>query len=204
MPKRILLAYESNAGSTEEVARAVADALSGDGVEVDVRRLADVDDLSGYDAAVVGAPMIVGWHRRAVKFLRRHREALRQLPVAYFMTALTLTDSDRQDLEGAEGIEIYMDPTLLKKPKDPARLSFRERHSSLASYVAPVLKNTPGLRPVGIALFAGKLDYRKLKFFQMAFVMLLFAEKPRDYRNWERIQGWAKQLGPKLLGSTLR
>jgi hypothetical protein len=33
----------------------------------------------------------------------------------------------------------------------------------------------------------------------MAFVMLLFAEKPRDYRNWEQIRGWAAEIRSSLL-----
>ena len=141
--------------------------------------------------------MIVGWHRRAVKFIRQHREALSRIPVAFFMTALNLTDKGSDDQ--IEGIEIYKDPTLLKKPKKPEHLSFKERHNSLAAYLRPVLKKAREVRPVAIGLFAGKLDYRKLKFLQMAFVMLLFAEKPRDYRNWEYIRDWAAAIRTRLL-----
>lgn len=49
-------------------------------------------------------------------------------------------------------------------------------------------------------LTAGKLDYRKLKFLQMLLVMLLFADKPGDFRNWEAIRSWASELYPLLLG----
>ncbi|UCF97607.1 MAG: hypothetical protein JSV89_20910 [Spirochaetaceae bacterium] len=202
MPKQILVAFETNAGSTQEVAGAIADTFSSGGTKVDVRRLSDISDVGGYDAAVIGAPMIIGWHRRAVKFIRRHQEHLKRIPVAYFMTALSLTDSGLHTVEGNEGIsgiDIYRDPSLLKQPRNPDFLSFRERRSSLRAYLAPVLKKAPLVKPVSIGLFAGKLDYRKLKFPQMVFVMLLFAEKPRDYRDWDHIRGWATKLGPKLL-----
>jgi menaquinone-dependent protoporphyrinogen IX oxidase len=195
---RVLVAYESNAGSTEEVARTIAETIASENTEVDVKRLTELGGRGEYDAAVIGAPMIVGWHRRAVRFIRRHQEPLSRIPVAYFMTALGLTDGGGRQVEGFEGIEISRDPTLLKEPKNPERLSFKERHNSLESYLGPVLKKAPKVKPVAVGVFAGKLDYRKLKFLQMAFVMLLFAEKPRDYRNWERIRGWAAEIRPKL------
>ncbi len=130
MPKRVLVAYETNAGSTEEVARAIGETLASDSAEAEVCRLGDVKNVAAYDAAVIGAPMIVGWHRKAVKFVRRHRDALSRIPVAYFMTALSLTDDKTEDLEG---IYIYKDPGLLKEPKNPEALSFKERRSSLGA-----------------------------------------------------------------------
>ena len=195
MRKRVLVAFETNAGSTEDVARAIGETIASDGVEADVRRLTELGDICGYDAVVIGAPMIVGWHRKAVKFIYRHRDVLSRMPVAYFMTALSLTDSSAED---PEGIHVYKDPRLIKEPKNPESLSFKERHSSLNTYLKPVLKKAPRVKPVSIALFAGKLDYRALRFPQMVFVMLLFAEKPRDYRNWENIRAWAADLRPKL------
>jgi len=112
------------------------------------------------------------------------------------MTALNLTDSSAEELED---LHIYKDPQLLKEPKNPEALSFKERHRSLNNYLKPVLKKAPRVKPVSVALFAGKLDYRAMKFPQMVIVMLLFAEKPRDYRNWESIRGWAADLRPRLL-----
>jgi menaquinone-dependent protoporphyrinogen IX oxidase len=196
MPKRVLVAYETNAGSTEEVARVIGETLASDGAAVEVRRLSDIKNVGAYDAAVIGAPVIVGWHRKAVKFVRRHQDDLSRMPVAYFITALHLTDIEMED---REGLHLITDPRLLIEPKNPEALSFKERHRSLDNYLKPVLKKAPRVRPVSIALFAGKLDYRAMKFPQMVFVMLLFAEKPRDYRNWEIIRGWATDVRPILL-----
>jgi menaquinone-dependent protoporphyrinogen IX oxidase len=189
---RVLVAYESNAGSTQEVARAIAESIGSEHVEVELKRLAELDDVGVYDAAVVGAPMIVGWHRGAVKFIRRHQDILSRIPVAYFMTALSLTDAGQD--EEFDGIRIHRDPALLHEPTNPERLSFKEKHNSLGSYLRPVLKKTSKVRPLAIGLFAGKLDYRVLKFPQMVFVMLLFAQKPRDYRDWEQIRNWGAEI----------
>ena len=50
---RVLVAYESNAGSTEEVARVVAEAITSENIQVDVKRLNGLDGVADYDAAVI-------------------------------------------------------------------------------------------------------------------------------------------------------
>ena len=47
---------------------------------------------------------------------------------------------------------------------------------------------------LGIGIFAGKLDYTKLKFPLMMFVMLIIGAKPGDKRNWHTITAWADSL----------
>ena len=61
--KPILVTYTTMAGSTAEVAQAVADEMEKGGVPVDVRPLAQVPSLDGYAAVVVGGPMIMGWQK---------------------------------------------------------------------------------------------------------------------------------------------
>ena len=93
MESRILVAYASNAGSTADVAKAVGEELSLSGMQVDVRPIRDLDgvDLSLYSGVVVGAPMILGWHRSAEKFVKAHQAELARVPVAFFATAMSLT-----------------------------------------------------------------------------------------------------------------
>jgi len=66
--QRCLVAYATNAGSTAEVAETVAHVLAETGDAVDLRRVEEVGDVAGYDLVVIGAPMILGWHRSAVRF----------------------------------------------------------------------------------------------------------------------------------------
>ena len=96
MPGRILVAYASNAGSTAEVAKAVSEELAHDGAQVDVRPISELSgaDLSPYDAVVVGAPMILGWHRDAERFVKANRAALSRVPVAFFVTLLSLVKTE--------------------------------------------------------------------------------------------------------------
>ena len=60
--------------------------------------------------------MIGGWHKQARLFLGRHEAELEHLPVACFVTALTLTAAPG---DGYAGIPVYVDPTL-GEPGKPA------------------------------------------------------------------------------------
>lgn len=198
MKKKVLVAYTTNAGSTGEVAEAIGETLGEDGAQVDVRRIKDVGDISAYDAVLVGGPMIMGWHKEAVKFLEKHQPALSQMPVAYFLTALNLTKTT----EKTPGtVSIYQDPALAKPPKNENKLSFRERYATVANYLEPVLKKAPLVKPVSTGFFAGKLDYSKLNIFHKLFVKVIMRGQAGDCRNWEAIRDWAASLRPALLGA---
>ena len=197
MENRVLVAYTTNAGSTGEVAEAIGEALGQDGARVDVRQIKDAGDISTYDAVLVGGPAIMGWHREAVKFVAQHQQALSQVPVAFFFTAMNLTKTPEKSVGTAP---IYRDPVLAKAPRDPDRLSYKENHATVASYLGPVLKKAPLVKPVGVGFFGGKLDYSNLNIFQMLFVMLVVGAQPGDHRDWEAIRAWATGLRPALFG----
>jgi menaquinone-dependent protoporphyrinogen oxidase len=81
----ILVAYATRAGSTGEVAAAIADVLRECGAEVDLQRLPFSGRLGEYDAVVLGAPLYnFRWHKDAVRFLRRNRFILSSLSLAVF------------------------------------------------------------------------------------------------------------------------
>lgn len=190
---RILVAYTTNAGSTAEVAQAVATELGKEGGQVDLLRLEQVTSLAGYQAVVIGAPMILGWHRAAQKFVKTHQAALAGIPVAYFCTAMSLTQT--ADSPGGTA-PLFIDPWLAKAPKNPARLSFKENYAAPASYLKPILKAAPAVKPVSIAFFGGKLEMFRLKLLQALFVMAIIQAQPGDLRNWTAIQEWAASLRP--------
>src|ERR1039457_2993594 len=52
---RVLVAYATEHGSTRGVAERIATRLAEAGAQVDARPVDDVDDLAGYDAAVLGS-----------------------------------------------------------------------------------------------------------------------------------------------------
>ncbi len=197
MPGGILVAYASNAGSTAEVAKVVGEELGHAGAQVDVRPMGELTpaDVSGYAAVVVGGPMILGWHRDAARFVKANRAALAQVPTAIFVTAATLT---RTDEPTPAGIPVYVDPKLPKPPRTPGKLGMKERYARVNNYLGPILKAAGPVHPASIAFFGGKLDFGRLKFIQALFVMLVVGAQPGDYRNWDAIRGWARDLRPKL------
>jgi menaquinone-dependent protoporphyrinogen oxidase len=195
MKRRILVAYTTNAGTTADVAQAIGEELGKDGVQVEVRRLEEVTSLDPYAAVVVGGPMIMGWHSAAVKFVKKHQRALSQVPVAYFLTAMSLTQTGETSVDATP---IYVDTLLVKAPKDAARLSFRERYATATNYLRPVLKAAPLVKPVSVGFFGGKLELYRLNLWQKLFVLLVIQAQPGDFRHWPVIREWAAGLRTAL------
>jgi len=193
--KSILIAYATKSGSTGEVAEAIGKELSQNGAQVDVRPISTVRDLCAYGAVIVGGPMIMGWHREAVQFLERNQAALSHIPVACFLTALSLTETQAR----FDSIPVYKDPSLAKPPQNAAKLSFKEKYATVASYLQPVLERAPQVKPVSAAFFAGKLDCSKLDLLSRLFVQVIIGAQPGDYRNWGAIRAWAASLRPTLV-----
>jgi menaquinone-dependent protoporphyrinogen oxidase len=133
--KKVLIAYGSRCGSTGGVADAVGQALCRAGTSIDVRLVGKVKDLSPYQAVIVGSAIRMGrWLPEAIDFVKKHRDALQQVPTAYFVVCLTMKD-------------------------DTA-----ENRSKALAYLDPVRKETPQLQPVDIGLFGGVVDFSKLSF----------------------------------------
>jgi menaquinone-dependent protoporphyrinogen oxidase len=135
MPTSVLVAYATRYGSTQEVAEAVAAALRECGLAVDIQPARQVRTLAGYSAVVLGAPLLMfRWHKDALRFLRRHRQALAERPVAVF--ALGPTHDPHDDKEWQD--------------------SGAQLDKELAKF--------PWLTPVALQMFGGKFDPAKLRF----------------------------------------
>src|SRR5215218_4374642 len=74
---RVLIAFGSKHGSTAEIAEAVARELRRRGLSTDCRAASDVNDLSGYDAIVLGSAVYMKrWQHDARRLLHKHRDEL--------------------------------------------------------------------------------------------------------------------------------
>jgi len=195
MNTEILVTYATMSGSTVEVARAVADGLGQDGTTVDLQPISQVIDFSPYNAVVLGAPMILGWHRDMVNFIVQNQETLKDKPVAYFTTQLSLTKLSETDVNG---VPTFLDPKLAKPPANPNKMNIAEKHGTPASCVGPALEKTPLVRPVSIGFFGGKLDYGTLKLLPKLFVKLIIRGVEGDYRNWDAVREWVEVIRPRL------
>jgi menaquinone-dependent protoporphyrinogen oxidase len=116
MQPSILVAYASKRGSTAEVATFVGRRLREQGLVVDVREAAGVEDLAFYDGIVLGGSLYFGrWHDDARAFLERFRTALHDRPLAVFaLGPKTASEPDlaesRTQLDHALG---HADPTTV-------------------------------------------------------------------------------------------
>lgn len=193
--KKVLVGYITHSGSTRDVAEAIAEEINKTGQATEVLPLDQVKDLGIYDGAVIGAPMIVGWHRDALKYLKTHQSALSSKPLALFLTGMSLTESSKTVSTAAD---IHLDAKLVAAPKNPGRLTFKENFTTLEHYLKPILKVAPqSLKAIGV--FGGRLDMYRLKWYEVVFVMLIVGAKPGEKRNWPDIRAWAAGL-PAALG----
>jgi menaquinone-dependent protoporphyrinogen oxidase len=85
MTKKILVAFSTKAGSTGEIAEAIASRLGEKGFKVNIQPMKKVKDLLGFNAVVLGAPMYM-FHllKEALNFLSRFQKNLMEKPTAFF------------------------------------------------------------------------------------------------------------------------
>jgi menaquinone-dependent protoporphyrinogen oxidase len=191
MMNKILLSYATMAGSTAEVAKAVGEEIAKNGLLVEILPLGEVTDLEDYYGVVIGGPMILGWHRDALRFLRKNRDSLQRMPLAVFVTAMSLTQSGDTRVDG---VPVYVDKKLPKPPEKEGHLNFRERYARLSNYIRPILRATQPAKPEAIGIFGGRLEYGRLKWWAVLFAMLIIQAPAGDRRNWEAIREWAASL----------
>ena len=102
---RVLIAYASQCGSTGGVADAIGRVFCEKGASADVLQVENVRDLTPYRAVVVGGAIHSDrWLSGASDFVIRNRHVLSHLPVAYFLTCLTLVRRDRGKPKAGLGV----------------------------------------------------------------------------------------------------
>ncbi len=160
--KRVLVTYASKYGSTGEVADAIGKELCGKGLAADVALIRNAGDLGLYQGAVVGSAIYMGkWMPEATDFVKKNRDILGRIPVAYFLVCITLAQ-----------------PT-------------EENRAKVLSYMKPIMKAVPEIRPLGIATFAGALDYNKLSWLNKRILKAKGAPEG-DFRDWNSIRAWTQ------------
>lgn len=170
---KILVTYASRAGSTAEIAAAIHKTLVECGLQADLHPMSDVHDITLYRAVVAGSAIRFDrWLPEAMEFMQRHQGELQQKPFAMFVVCLAMATQN---------------PARLEKVKQ-----------GVSGWVQPVRDL---VRPVSEGFFAGVLNLSKLPWiyripFGLVTLTGIFAEK--DYRDWDAIRRWAKDLPTKF------
>jgi menaquinone-dependent protoporphyrinogen oxidase len=174
MKIKILVAFASTHGSTQEVAEAVAATLRDHGLSVDLQPARNVRTLDGYRAVVLGAPLYMfHLHKDALRFLSHHQKALiGGLPIAIFAGGPFASGDEK-----ASGDE------------DVWQEVRRQLNQELARF--------PWLKPVAIEVIGGKFDPARLRF-PWNLIPALRRLPPSDLRDWEAIRRWATTLAAQL------
>ncbi len=170
MPRRILITYATCTGSTAGVAEAIGKILTEDGMDVDVRLMKDVHDITPYQAVVAGSAIHANrWLPEAMHFLQTQSTELNHRPFAAFLVCMTLAIKNG----------IYREH--VKEFMQPVR-----------GLVLPVSEGCfAGILDIGKV---PSLD-DKIKF-QLSVWMGVW--KTGDHRDWGAIHAWAKELEPIL------
>jgi menaquinone-dependent protoporphyrinogen oxidase len=142
MDKRILITYGTVAGSTKEVAQAIGEEMQNAGALVEIKPVEDVKSVEGYDGLVVGSAVrmfhLLGKTRR---FLRKHKKALANLPLAFFVVCLTMGEETPENIKKAKG---YAKPMLeVKNPVSLGLFGGCIDHNKLTDFFGKSMKSLP-------------------------------------------------------------
>ncbi|CAL9661324.1 hypothetical protein SUDANB105_07025 [Streptomyces sp. enrichment culture] len=109
MTERVLVAYGTTNGSTARIAETVADVLRTRGLTVETAPAGAVDDVTPYDAVVVGGALYAGrWHKDARRFVRRHRRALAERPLWLFSSGPLDASATERNIPPVPGVRRVM------------------------------------------------------------------------------------------------
>ncbi len=165
--RQVLIAYDTRHGSTAEIVDRIAQVLCFMGFRVDVRMARDVDDVSRYEAVIVGSPIYYFyWLPGAENFLCRFADELAGRKVACFITCTYLKDENDTPDRRQRAVELY---------------------------VEPVLDDNPQIDPVSVGILSGGFSYSEL--YPLEYIrMKLAGFEEGDFRNWDKITDWAFEL----------
>ncbi|MBC8526706.1 MAG: flavodoxin domain-containing protein [Candidatus Cloacimonetes bacterium] len=201
MNKKILITYDTESGSTREVAEIIGEEMDKLKAESDVRNIVDVDNISEYDTIIIGSP---NWYGKPTpkikKFLKKHNQELMQKPFAFFFTCMCLTKIEG---ENSPDLSVFQDPQFNIIPKLKNEMNMWEKSHAGSFYIKQLSKIIPDVKPVSVAVFKGGLDFSRLSFFHkivMKLITLMIKEvQSGEYLNPDAVREWTEKLCVDLL-----
>ena len=174
---KALIVFGTRYGTAAEIAEEIGKVMENEGVEVDLvdSRGLKGYDVSPYDLVVVGSGIKMGkWTKGSLKFLENNKSELSNKKVALFVTCGAANDEKTI----TEGQEKYLD-------------DIAEKYLSC--------------KPVAMGLFGSVYDPNAKHglMYKLATKFIIKKElekqgvdtsKRFDYRNWDEIRVWARDL----------
>jgi menaquinone-dependent protoporphyrinogen oxidase len=106
----VLVTCGSTRQGTEGLAEMVAEGLREEGFVVEVRPPREVDEVSSYEAVVVGGALYaLRWHREARRFVKRHAAELRDRPTYLFSSGPLDDSADDGHIGPVKGVSKLME-----------------------------------------------------------------------------------------------
>lgn len=176
----VLIAYASKHGATAGIAERIGSTLTAEGIPATVKPVEEVDDVTHYDAVVLGsAAYAFHWMHEASAFAKRHHASLAERPVWLFSSGPL--GEEKVDKEGRD-VRQTTEPREFDKFAD--LLNVRGDHVFFGKW-------DPESEPVGL----------------MEKVMDHLPGKPRkampagDFRDWDEVEAWAHGIAEELRSS---
>jgi menaquinone-dependent protoporphyrinogen oxidase len=105
---KFIIVYATRAGSTAEVAEAIARVIRERGGSANVFNATKAPATGCYDAAIIGSAIHMGaWLPEAIEYIDNNSRALSRIPVAYFNCGMLITSEKAGDLAQ---VKKYNDP----------------------------------------------------------------------------------------------
>jgi menaquinone-dependent protoporphyrinogen oxidase len=169
---RILVAYASAHGSTKEVAEFIGRMLSVYNARVSVMNVVDVNDISEYEAFVLGSAIHGGlWLHEMCAFTDRFGSRLAQKPSYFWINCIRALEPDGRE----HALEYYVD------------------HKTLRSF------NVRDIAVFTGRLNVDAIDRREQWFLAANYDgKLMPGTIKHDFRDWEAIALWANRIAKDL------
>lgn len=173
---KALVVYGTRYGTAEEIAQEIARIIREEGTEVDLKDVKDSKklDVTPYDLIIIGSGIKMGkWTKQSLKFLKKNKNILKDRRVALFVSC------------GAANEE-------------------KSRQMGVNDYLKKVAAENLETEPVAMGLFGSNYNPDAKGGFMYKMTMKFWKKdleekgidtsKPYDFRDWDEIRTWARNL----------
>jgi menaquinone-dependent protoporphyrinogen oxidase len=173
---KVLVAYSSRHGATKGIAERIASTLANERLDVTFRPIAEVEDVAGFDAFVIGSSVYMfHWEKEAAEFVRKHPGVLGSHPVWLFCSGPVGTEMiDKQGknvVESARPKEFEEFAEVIHPRGEQVFFGVYDPMRENATIAERLVTRIPAIRD---ALPAG------------------------DFRDWPLIEAWAQKIAREL------